>query len=517
MGGKTVNTKTESSTQNRDPWAPAIPQLAQILTDSQAHYMNGVGAQVYQGDRVAGLGDTTQAGLGFLKDNASAGIGAAQNANTFVTGLAGAGGQTAGTKAAADAYSGISGIDTGLTAGLASRMASPNGAAQQVGNRLAGGNTVTTGASFQGLVDGMAGPSQTQRSLQDVANGKYLGGANPYLDAVAQRSSNAAASKVAAQMAASGRYGSGMMQNAVSDAVSANENALRYQDYDQERARQAQAASAIDSAANARTGLASSLLGSLGGVQAQNAGLAVQGAHLGMAGDAAGLAGATALAGQQATNANIGATRASGLAGLASGDRAAALAGISAIPGIQESLLAPGRTLAQTGAVQDAARQDQLNADMAKFDETAGAPLKNLAAYANTILPIAGLGGSVVGNSVSRTETPNPGVFQSILGAATTAAGLMGRTSSGASGFAALPSIVASMTSDERAKEDISPVGETYDGQQLYAYRYKGDPKMQIGLMAQDVAQVTPEAVVEGPHGLLMVDYDKATRRARRA
>ncbi|MEN3234735.1 tail fiber domain-containing protein [Methylobacterium ajmalii] len=516
MGGKTVQTKTESSTQNRDPWAPAIPQLAQILTDSQAHYMNGVGAQVYQGDRVAGLGDTTTAGLDFMKDNAGAGLGMAQGANGLVTNLMGSGGQTTGTKAAADAYTGISGIDTGLTQGLASRMANPNGMAQQVGSRLAGGNSVTTAGGYQGLIDGMGGPSQTQRSLQDVADGKFLGGANPYLDAVAQRSSNAAASKVAAQMAASGRYGSGMMQNAVADAVSSNENSLRYQDYDAERARQAQAASAIDSAGNARTGLASSLLGSLGGVQAQNAGLAAQGAQLGMAGDAAGLAGATALAGQQAQNASIDATRASGLAGIASGDRAAALAGISAIPGIQDSLLAPGRTLAQTGAVQDAARQDQLNADMAKFDETAGAPLKNLAAYANTVLPIAGLGGSVVGNSVSKTETPNPGVFQSILGGLTTAAGLMGRTSSGASGFAAAPTILASL-SDERAKKDIEPVGKTKDGQTIYTYRYKGDPRMQMGLLAQEVAEHEPEAVVDGPHGLLMVDYDKATRRARRA
>lgn len=438
MGGKTVQTKTESSTQNRDPWAPVIPQLGQILTDAQSHYQNGVGAQVYQGQRVAGLGDTTQSGLEFLTDNASAGLGAAQGANGLVSGLLGSGGQTAGTKAAADAYSGLGSIDTSLSQGLASRMASPNGAAQQVGNRLAGGDTVTTAGGYQGLIDGMRGPSQTQQSLQDVAAGKFLGGANPYLDAIAQRSSNAAAMKVAGQMAASGRYGSGMMQNAVADAVSANENSLRYQDYDQERARQAGAAGAIDSAANARTGLASSLLGSLGAVQAQNAGLAVQGAQLGMAGDAAGLAGATALASQQAQNANIASTRAAGLAGLASGDRTAALGSISALPTIQSALLQPGQTLAQAGAVQDAARQDQLNADMARFDETAGAPLRNLAAYANTVLPIAGLGGSVVGNSVSRTETPNPGVLQSILGGLTTAAGLMGRTSSGATGFSGL-------------------------------------------------------------------------------
>lgn len=66
--------------------------------------------------------------------------------------------------------------------------------------------------------------------------------------------------------------------------------------------------------------------------------------------------------------------------------------------------------------------------------------------------------------------------------------------------------------SDERAKEDISPVGELHDGQTVYRYRYKGDPtgKTHIGLMAQEVEQEHPEAVHE-IEGVKFVDYGAAT------
>ncbi len=105
----------------------------------------------------------------------------------------------------------------------------------QVGGRLAGGNVVGTEGDYRTLMAANAGPTQTQRSLQGVADGQYLNGANPYLDGILQRSGDAAASRWAQQMAASGRYGSGAMQNAVADAVSANANNLQYQNYEAER------------------------------------------------------------------------------------------------------------------------------------------------------------------------------------------------------------------------------------------------------------------------------------------
>lgn len=66
------------------------------------------------------------------------------------------------------------------------------------------------------------------------------------------------------------------------------------------------------------------------------------------------------------------------------------------------------------------------------------------------------------------------------------------------------------MLSDERAKEDIKPVGELYDGQQVYSYKYKGDSTPQIGLMAQEVEEVAPDAVHDFG-GVKGVRYDLAT------
>lgn len=67
--------------------------------------------------------------------------------------------------------------------------------------------------------------------------------------------------------------------------------------------------------------------------------------------------------------------------------------------------------------------------------------------------------------------------------------------------------------SDERLKENIKPVGKTFDGQTIHSYNYKGDPRTQIGLIAQEVQKHHPEAVgVAG--GYKTVDYDKATEDA---
>ena len=69
--------------------------------------------------------------------------------------------------------------------------------------------------------------------------------------------------------------------------------------------------------------------------------------------------------------------------------------------------------------------------------------------------------------------------------------------------------------SDKRLKDDVREIGETHDGQPIYSYKYKGDDRTQIGLMAQDVEKRHPEAVgLMG--GYKTVDYKKATEDAER-
>lgn len=68
------------------------------------------------------------------------------------------------------------------------------------------------------------------------------------------------------------------------------------------------------------------------------------------------------------------------------------------------------------------------------------------------------------------------------------------------------------MRSDRRLKEGIRKVGRLDNGLIVYAYRLKGSPVEQIGLMADEVQKIHPSAVVEAPDGFLRVDYAKAVR-----
>ena len=49
-----------------------------------------------------------------------------------------------------------------------------------------------------------------------------------------------------------------------------------------------------------------------------------------------------------------------------------------------------------------------------------------------------------------------------------------------------------------------------------YAFRYIGDDRPQVGLLAQDVERKHPEAVVTGPDGLKRVNYPLALALAER-
>jgi hypothetical protein len=62
--------------------------------------------------------------------------------------------------------------------------------------------------------------------------------------------------------------------------------------------------------------------------------------------------------------------------------------------------------------------------------------------------------------------------------------------------------------SDTRLKRDIVPVGRLVNGLGLYRYRYLWSDTAYVGVMAQEVELVRPDAVVRGTDGFLRVDYD---------
>lgn len=64
-----------------------------------------------------------------------------------------------------------------------------------------------------------------------------------------------------------------------------------------------------------------------------------------------------------------------------------------------------------------------------------------------------------------------------------------------------------SLFSDRRLKDNIKKVGER-NGFNIYEFTYKGQPDKFIGVMAQEVAEVMPEAVSE-INGFMAVDYGK--------
>jgi hypothetical protein len=65
------------------------------------------------------------------------------------------------------------------------------------------------------------------------------------------------------------------------------------------------------------------------------------------------------------------------------------------------------------------------------------------------------------------------------------------------------------IVSDVRLKHDITPVGELASGLGLYRYRYLWSDTAYVGVMAQEVAEVVPEAVRRGADGYLRVDYSR--------
>lgn len=134
-------------------------------------------------------------------------------------------------------------------------------------------------------------------------------------------------------------------------------------------------------------------------------------------------------------------------------------------------------------------------------------PLQNLGLLSNLTVPIAGLGGQTSGttNTVG-TQTMSP-----VQQFATIMSGL--NSGFGGKGVGGVTGLRNFLPSDRRMKDNIERVGVLYDGTPVYRFRYKGNPGVVIGLMADDVEHYAPSAVVE-LGGFKAVDYRAATERA---
>lgn len=102
-------------------------------------------------------------------------------------------------------------------------------------------------------------------------------------------------------------------------------------------------------------------------------------------------------------------------------------------------------------------------------------------------------------------------------GATTSAAKKAGESQLLGSAIGALGTVgmAAMMFSDRRLKRDLKLVGKSHNGLNIYLGRYTeesglDDGKWHLFLIAQEVQDVVPDAVVEDESGYLKVDYAKA-------
>lgn len=180
------------------------------------------------------------------------------------------------------------------------------------------------------------------------------------------------------------------------------------------------------------------------------------------------------------------------------------------------------RTAALLGAGQEQSRMAQLAQQEAAFaNQSRGQYMDEQYAARNQPLnELSALRGGGQLSSPSFSAPPQPGVAPTDIIGAQNAANQhalsqygadVGQHQSNMSGLYGLGSaaLMAFMLSDERVKDDHGVVGKTKDGIPIHSFRYKGSPFMQMGVMAQEVEKVKPEAVAKRPDGLRMVDYSK--------
>jgi len=122
---------------------------------------------------------------------------------------------------------------------------------------------------------------------------------------------------------------------------------------------------------------------------------------------------------------------------------------------------------------------------------------------------------SLIGTQQIRTPTeldvmgPFSQQYQGQLGQVRDAnANAAQRNSQTTTAAASLASALLAMFSDRRLKTDIEKVGELPSGLNLYRYRYLWEQKHRIGVMADEVETLFPEAVGE-MYGYKTVDYGR--------
>lgn len=227
------------------------------------------------------------------------------------------------------------------------------------------------------------------------------------------------------------------------------------------------------------------------GIESANLAFGQNVARQGLIGQAYNQAFNTAIgAGAQDVANNLSAQNAN--AGYMESALARALGGAQALQGLQTQQLGAQTTANALSQQETAQQQAALTAAYNNWLQAQQSQVQALGANTAAV----GAGASAMpANSTATTSEPNN------------------------SGWGVAGTILGSIFSDARLKEDIDRVGHLHDGTPVFSYRYKADPlkRKHIGLMAQDVKQRRPDAVLTlgDDAGTMMVDYARATETSR--
>jgi len=331
-----------------------------------------------------------------------------------------------------------------------------------------GANTGPGNGTLQSLTGGYSDPGNaeaqwiTRQNFNDNPASKYLSdmassdSINPYLTAQYNAASKPVIDSINAQFSQAGRTGSAANQDVLTrnlGDLSSNIFANGYQNAQQNRlAATGQIQSAFDNAGS-RDLQAAGLLSSNAANQAQVRGNAANNLN------------------SSYQNANSQRLQAANLA-----------------PSIAGQDYTDLQNLLNVGGAKDAQSAAQIQDLLTRWQYGNTQPWNILQQYGGAVSGLGGLMPASTSGTSSQTQ-PSQSMIPSLLGAGISA---------------------ASMFSDERLKTDIQRVGTADNGLPLYLFKYKGDNQTRLGLMAQDVEKVKPEAVELDPSGFKRVNYQSA-------
>ena len=167
------------------------------------------------------------------------------------------------------------------------------------------------------------------------------------------------------------------------------------------------------------------------------------------------------------------------------------LAGISLLNQASQQPLQNYQGLLGIGNLQQQDQQNQINADVARWNYNQTLPWQNLQNYMGMV---TGAGGRYGEGSMGQSGF-NWGLDFTQSGG--------GGGGGGASDMAK----AAVILSDRRTKRNIVKIGSRPDGLNVYAYNYLWSNDPQIGVMADEVKQIKPHAVITLDNGLMAVNY----------